>query len=249
MPDRDVEITTVAPPFCADALESGEVDAICVGEPWNSVAVERGVGEIVLATAQIWRRGVEKVLAFRESVMEQRRADTEALVRALRKAGEHFVDPANHEANAEILARPEYLDGNARLIRRAIADQLLLARGGEVLKYPDFMFQHREAANFPWVSQAEWLYSQMVRWDGTGFDADEASRAAHVFRPDVYRSALLGTSDPLPGASSKVEGSLAGPTSVSTQQGIITLENNSFFDGKVFDPTYLATYAADQAKA
>lgn len=249
MPDRDVEITTVAPPFCADALESGEVDAICVGEPWNSVAVERGVGEIVLATAQIWRRGVEKVLAFRESVMEQRRADTEALVRALRKAGEHFVDPANHDANAEILARPEYLDGNAGLIRRAIADQLLLARGGEVLKYPDFMFQHREAANFPWVSQAEWLYSQMVRWDGTGFDADEASRAAHVFRPDVYRSALLGTSDPLPGASSKVEGSLAGPTSVSTQQGIITLENNSFFDGKVFDPTYLATYVADQAKA
>ncbi|WP_230962352.1 ABC transporter substrate-binding protein, partial [Erythrobacter donghaensis] len=62
-PDCDVEITTVAPPFCADALEFGEVDAICVGEPWNSVAVERGAGEIVLATAQIWRRGVEKVLA------------------------------------------------------------------------------------------------------------------------------------------------------------------------------------------
>ena len=51
-PDEDVEITTVAPPFCADALEAGEVDAICVGEPWNSVAVERGAGQIVLATAQ-----------------------------------------------------------------------------------------------------------------------------------------------------------------------------------------------------
>ena len=47
----------MAPPSCADALELGEVDAICVGEPWNSVAVERGAGEIVLATAQIWRRG------------------------------------------------------------------------------------------------------------------------------------------------------------------------------------------------
>lgn len=248
-PDIDVEIATIAPPFCADALESGEVDAICVGEPWNSVAVERGVGGIVLATAQIWRRGVEKVLAFREPVMEERRADAEALVRALRKAGEHFVDPANHELNAAILARSEYLDGNAGLIRRAIADELLLARGGDVLKYPDFMFQHREAANFPWVSQAEWLYSQMVRWDGAGFDADEASRVARVFRPDVYRSALLGTKDPLPGASSKVEGSLAGPTSVSMQQGIITLENNTFFDGKVFDPSHLAAYVAAQEKA
>ena len=65
-PDTDVEIVTVAPPFCADALQAGDVDGICVGEPWNSVAVARGAGRIVLATAQIWRRGVEKVLALRE---------------------------------------------------------------------------------------------------------------------------------------------------------------------------------------
>ncbi|OZA72156.1 MAG: nitrate transporter, partial [Sphingomonadales bacterium 39-62-4] len=238
-PDIDVEITTVAPPFCADALEFGEVDAICVGEPWNSVAVERGTGEIVLVTAQIWRRGVEKVLAFREPVMEARRPQAEALVRALRKAGEHFVDPANLETNAAILARAEYLDGDATLIRRAISDRLLLRQGGELLHYPDFMFQHREAANFPWVSQAEWLYSQMVRWDGLEFDSADARKAARVFRPDLYRSALLGTGEPLPGASSKVEGSLAGPTSVSMQQGFITLENNSFFDGKPFDPVLL----------
>lgn len=245
-PDADVEITTVAPPFCADALEFGEVDAICVGEPWNSVAVERGSGEIVLATAQIWRRGVEKVLALREPVMEERRAEVEALVRALRKAGEHFVDPANLDDNAAILARAEYLDGSATLIRRAISDRLLLAQHGKVLHYPDFMFQHREAANFPWVSQAEWLYSQMVRWDGMGFDAGDARKAARVFRPDVYRSALLGTGEPLPGASSKVEGSLGGPTSVSMQQGVITLENNRFFDGRSFDPALLQSYIESQ---
>lgn len=245
-PDTDVEITTVAPPFCADALEFGEVDAICVGEPWNSVAVERGAGEIVMVTAQIWRRGVEKVLAFREPVMEARRPQAEALIRALRKAGEHFIDPANLEINAAILARAEYLDGNATLIQRAISDRLLLRQGGELLHYPDFMFQHREAANFPWVSQAEWLYSQMVRWDGLEFSSADARKAARVFRPDVYRSALLGTGDPLPGASSKVEGSLAGPTSVSMQQGIITLENNSFFDGSPFDPVLLESYIRAQ---
>lgn len=246
-PDRDVEITTVPPPFCADALEAGEVDGICVGEPWNSVAVERGAGRIVLVTAQVWRRGVEKVLAMRQSVLEDRREQMEGLIRALVKAGRHFVDPANWEVNAAILARPEYIDGSARLIHHAISDRLLLVRGGDTVKYPDFMFQYREAANFPWVSQAEWLYSQMVRWDGVGFDPSEAARAARVFRPDVYRSALLGTAEPLPGASSKVEGSLAGPTSVSMQQGIITLENNSFFDGATFDPVHLSDYIQSQA--
>lgn len=243
-PDRDIEITTVPPPFCADALEAGEVDGICVGEPWNSVAVERGAGQIVLATAQIWRRGVEKVLALREPVLAERRGAVERLIRAMCKAGRHFVDPENWDANAAILARAEYLDGDPVLIKRAISDRLLLARGGEVVHFPDFMFQYREAANFPWVSQAEWLYSQMVRWDGMEFDSADARKAARVFRPDVYRSALIGTGEPLPGASSKVEGSLRQKTAVGTQQGVMTLESNRFFDGKVFDPHDIAGYIA-----
>jgi len=243
-PDRDVEISTVPPPFCADALDAGDVDAICVGEPWNSVAVERGAGRIVLSTAQIWRRGVEKVLTLRESVLDEKRDAVERLVRAMCRAGRHFVDPENWDANADILARSEYLDGDPVLIKRAISDRLLLSRGGEIVHYPDFMFQYREAANFPWVSQAEWLYTQMVRWDGTGFDAANASKAARVFRPDVYRSALIGTGEPLPGASSKVEGSLRQKTTVGMQQGTMTLESNRFFDGVVFDPATQRDYLA-----
>ncbi len=245
-PDRDVEIMTVAPPFSADALEVGEVDAICVGEPWNSVAVERGVGRIALFTAQIWRRGVEKVLAWREPVLEERRSDAEALVRALVRTGKHFVDPENWDANAAILARAEHLDASPELIRRAISDRLPLTQGAEPVHFPDFMFQYREAANFPWVSQAAWLYSQMVRWDGLEFNPADAERAARVFRPDVYRSALSGTAEPLPGASSKVEGALDGPLAVGTQQGKMTLTKDAFFDGVTFDPSDLAGYLARQ---
>src|SRR3546814_345044 len=85
-PDHDVEIVTVAPPFSADALAAGEIDGSCVGEPWNSIAVDRGVGCIVLATAQIWRRGVEKVLAMRADRLAERRPAVEALIRAMRKS-------------------------------------------------------------------------------------------------------------------------------------------------------------------
>jgi NitT/TauT family transport system ATP-binding protein len=243
-PDHDVEISTVPPPFCADALEAEEVDGICVGEPWNSVAVERGVGQIVLATAQVWRRGVEKVLALREPVLEEKREAVVLLIRAMVRAGRHFVDPANWDVNAGILARQKYLDGNPDLIKRAIADRLLLSQGGKVVPYPDFMFQNREAANFPWVSQAAWLYSQMVRWDGLEYDSADAAKAARVFRPDVYRAALAGTGEPLPGANSKVEGSIGQTTAVGTQQGKITLESNRFFDGKVFDPSDIPGYLA-----
>jgi ABC-type nitrate/sulfonate/bicarbonate transport system substrate-binding protein len=243
-PDEDVEIATVAPPFVADAMETGEVDGACVGEPWNSAAVARGVGTIVLATAQIWRRGVEKVLAFRAPVLEERRPAAEALIRAMRKAGGHFVDPANWETNAAILARPEYLGADPRLILGAISDRLALSHDTQPAHYPDFMFQHREAANFPWVSQAAWLYTQMIRWDRIPFDQADAAAAVRVFRPDVYRSALSGTGDLLPGASSKVEGSLAQPTAVTAQQGTMVLSNNTFFDGRSFDPEDLEGYIA-----
>jgi NitT/TauT family transport system ATP-binding protein len=246
-PDDDVEIVTIPPPFVADALASGEIDGSCVGEPWNSVAVERGVGAIVLATAQVWRRGVEKVLAAREEVLDARRPAFEALIRAMRQAGRHFVDPANRQANAAILARPEYVGADPELILHAISDRLVLRQGGEPVAYSDFMFQHREAANFPWVSQAQWLYSQMVRWDRLEFSAADAEAAGRVFRPDVYRSALKGTGDALPGASSKVEGSLGRTTAVTAQQGAMVLEQNSFFDGQVFDPDDLEGYLAGLA--
>ena len=246
-PDEDVEIVTIAPPFVADAMATGEIDGACVGEPWNSAAVARGVGVIVLATAQIWRRGVEKVLAFRAPVLEARRPAVEALLRALRKAGAHFVDPANWEENADILARPLYIGADRRLILGAISDRLVLVQGAEPVHYPDFMFQFREAANFPWVSQAEWLYTQLVRWDRLAYSPADAAAAAQVFRPDVYRSALAGTRAPLPGASSKVEGSLAQTTAVTAQQGAMVLENNSFFDGRSFDPDDIEGYIASFA--
>ena len=53
---------------------------------------------------------------------------------------------------------------------------------------------------------------------------------------------LTGSGDLLPGASSKVEGSLARPTAVTAQQGAIVLANNTFFDGRTFDPDDLEGY-------
>lgn len=241
-PGETVELVTIGPPFAAEALASGEIDATCVGEPWNSVAVERGVGRIVLATSQIWRRGVEKVLTLREEKLEAEREPVEKLVRAMRRAGAHFVDPANWESNAAILAGPDYLDGSAELIMHAISDQLVLARGSDPVTFPDFMFQYAEAANFPWVSQARWIYSQMVLLEGGEIDSSELEKATRVFRPDVYRTALSDTGDILPGANSKLEGSLANPTEVAGAMGAFTLKENQFFDRRVFDPDDVAGY-------
>lgn len=246
-PDDDVEIVVTSPPFAADALAAGEVDGICVGEPWNSIAVDRGVGHIALATAQIWRRGVEKVLAMREAVADERREEVEALIRALHAAAAHFVDPDTVEDSADILARRPYLDAPRDTVLRAITDRIRVRPGGEPIHYPDFMFQYREAANFPWRSQAAWLYSQMVRWDGIAFSDADAAVAGRVFRPDIYRAALTGSGAPLPGASSKLEGGLDEPIGAGSVQGRLLLGADRFFDGRAFDPDDIQSYLAGLA--
>jgi len=235
-PNADVEIVTIAPPYAADALTNGEVDGICVGAPWNSVAVERGAGVVIATTSQIWRRGVEKVLAVKQGRLEQERERFDPLLRALYRAGEAFVDPNRLEQITSIMARPEYLDGSADAIRRVVQDLVLFANGFDPVHIPDFMFQHREAANFPWVSQAAWLYAQMVEAEHATAHRTDYQRAQAVFRPDIYRSALGPIGATLPGASSKLEGGISAPTGVGSIQGRLILTADSFFDGQSFDP-------------
>jgi NitT/TauT family transport system ATP-binding protein len=235
-PNADVEIVTIAPPFAANALAEGEVDGICVGAPWNSVAVERGVGVVVATTSQIWLRGVEKVLAMKTARMEGEPELAHRLIRALYRAGEAFVDPAKVDEIGRILARPEYLDGSEAAIKRVVQDQVLFAKDTTPVHVPDFMFQHREAANFPWVSQAAWLYAQMCAANHVTADSADYDTAQRVFRPDVYRAALGPLGVALPNASAKLEGGIDGPLGVGTTQGRLILGSDSFFDGQSFDP-------------
>lgn len=235
-PNEGVDIVTIAPPFAADALTGGDVDGICVGAPWNSVAVERGAGVVVATTSQIWQRGVEKVLAVRQRRLLQERDIFDPLLRALYKAGEAFVDARRIDEITEILARPAYLDGSAGAIRRVIQDRVLFSRDHDPVHVPDFMFQHREAANFPWVSQAAWLYAQMAASGHLIANRDDYVVAQAVFRPDVYRGAVGPIGATLPGASSKLEGGIGEPMGVGSVQGRLILGADRFFDGRAFDP-------------
>jgi two-component system, oxyanion-binding sensor len=242
--DRDVEIVTIAPPFAADALATREVDGICVGEPWNSVAVERGAGIIVNVTSHIWRRGVEKVLAIPLARLEADPELVHKVIRALFAAGRAFIDPTRCAEIGQILSQRHYLDASADLICRAVSDRIALRAGETPLHIPDFMFQHRQAANFPWVSQAAWLYAQMVQAGHVEKSAEKYAAAQRVFRPDVYRAALVGNNVPLPGASAKLEGGITEPLGVGTIQGRLVLGPDQFFDGRAFDPEQLDAYLA-----
>ncbi|MGO9742657.1 MAG: CmpA/NrtA family ABC transporter substrate-binding protein [Roseiarcus sp.] len=243
-PDRDLRIVVLPPPFMVEALAEGHIDGFCVGEPWNSLAVQAGLGVIVAAKSSIWRHGPEKVLGLRADFAERAPETLAALLRALHKASEWAERSENHGELAERLAAPDCLAAPAEIVLRALSGRLVRKVGAGAEEIPDFLAFHTGAANFPWESHALWFYSQMARWGQVEFSKSEAERVRRVYRPDLYRAALAGSGVDLPRANAKVEGALAVPTPVASRYGKMVLGPDGFFDGRLFDPDEIEAYVA-----
>lgn len=235
-PDRDVMLRVVPPSLTVEAMRAGEIDGFIAGEPWGSAAVDAGLAEAVAIGERIWRRGVEKVLAFRTPWLEENPDGVDRLVRSLVRAASWCDEPDNHEALAHLLSQPSYVDQPADLILRALSGRIVPRVDMAPLDMSDFMLFSREATPFPWRSQALWIYSQLVRWKMVEHSPENAAKAASVFRPDIFRRALADSNVPLPGASMKVEGAVVSPLAVGSKRGELTLGPDRFFDGRVFDP-------------
>ncbi|WP_172122245.1 MULTISPECIES: CmpA/NrtA family ABC transporter substrate-binding protein [unclassified Devosia] len=244
-PDRQVDIVIVPPPLQADALAAKRTDGFCVGEPYGSMAVARGVGRIVTTKGQIWQMSPDKVLGTRLQWAQRYPEQLAALLRAATRAARWCEDPANHSALASMLARDDRLGVEGDLLLRAITGRLEFEAGKEHAM-SEFFVPYSRAANFPWVSHALWFYSQMVRWGQVAHKPEHAARAAASYRPDLYRAALSGINMPVPGASSKIEGALAEPTEMGAIGGRLTLGPDMFFDAAQFDPDRLDDYIAAQ---
>jgi ABC-type nitrate/sulfonate/bicarbonate transport system substrate-binding protein len=222
-PDRDVKLVVVPPPLTSDALAAGAIDGFCVGAPWNMVAVEKGVGRIVAVKQDIWPSSPEKVIGTRPEWAREHPETLARLIVALDAAARWCDALENRPLLAEALADPRYIGGSRETLRRVLLGQFTVDSAGTQRTIPDYFVFHAGAANFPWVSQALWIYSQMIRWGQAAFSPEGAALAASGYRPDLYRAALgLPAS-----AERRIEGVQAG---------------DGFIDGATFDPEAITAY-------
>ena len=234
--ETGLEIRTVPPPLMASALAAGDIDAFCVGEPWGSVAVEQGVGALLLPGRAIWNFAPEKVLAVRTDWAETEPLLLGRLMRAVWRAGRWLSQPDSRSAASEILSRPQYLDVPAELIDRALTGQLTVTRMGEQRSVEHFVNFHEGAATFPWRSQAKWIAARLAA-DHKPDAMGNLGPISEVFRSDLYRQHIGLSLTDMPGASEKLEGSIRHPLAVASTGGQINLLPDRFFDDQVFDPT------------
>jgi ABC-type nitrate/sulfonate/bicarbonate transport system substrate-binding protein len=196
-PDQDVRLVVLPPPFMVESLANKHVDGFCVGAPWNSVAVDLGIGHILHFVSEIFQRAAEKVLAVRAPWAEENPEVFHALVRAHGRAAAFVEDAANHDEVATILAAPDRIGVAAEVIRRTLAGRLKISPDGAVRTSDRYLLVGRARAARPDPIQAAWLYAQMVRWRHALMSPDLLAQAKAVFRPDLYDS-ILGDSEALP---------------------------------------------------
>ena len=209
-PDEDVRLVVLPPLYMVESLASGHVDGFCVGAPWNSVAVDSGVGRILHFGCEIMARASEKVLAVREYWAADNNETLGRLIRALTQAAAFADAPNNHLAVAAAVARR--LDVEADLVARSLAGNLKIASDGTTRMDDRYIRIGRDAASRPDPVQAAWLYAQMVRWGQAPLSAELNAAAQAVFRPDLYDAALdVASSFDIRGPHDGV-GGFVGPT-------------------------------------
>lgn len=189
-PDVDLRLAVVPPPYMVDALQQGHVDGFCVGAPWNSAAVDLGIGRIVHLGVDLVRRCPEKVLATRAQLIEDRPETAARLVRACVGAARWLDDPANRGEAAARLGTRERLDVDPALILRTLDGRLPTGAGPETRAEDDYVVFGRQGVTRPDPRHARWLHRQMSRWGQTAAETEQAAVA--VYRPDVYDAAMGG---------------------------------------------------------
>ncbi|MES2473572.1 MAG: CmpA/NrtA family ABC transporter substrate-binding protein [Pseudomonadota bacterium] len=184
-----VQFVVVPPPFMVENLSSGVIEGYCVGEPWNSRAVENGVGCILVFGSDLNRFAPDKVLAMRESLTRENTGAVGKLLRAYKAAALWCGDPANRGNLAQILSKPEYLNVAPKTVLNALNGTLPVNRT-ENRRDANFLTLGDALVNYPDPRRASWLYAQIRRSRGEAVTAAEERAAAAVYRPDLYEAAL-----------------------------------------------------------
>jgi two-component system, oxyanion-binding sensor len=209
-PDEDIRLVVLPPPYMVDSLANRQVDAFCVGAPWNSVAVDLGVGRILHFGSEILARAAEKVLAVRSLWAEENPDVLRRLLRAHARAAAYVADPAHRDEVTAMLAAPNRLAVSPDAIRRTLDGRLTVAFDGTTRASERYLIIGRLGASRPDKAQAAWLLAQMVRWGQVPLSAERLAAATAVFRPDLYDDALPGETEPFAGEPADGIGAFAG---------------------------------------
>jgi nitrate/nitrite transport system substrate-binding protein len=224
-PTKDVDLIVVPPPQMVANMKVGNMEAFCVGEPWNEQLVNQGIGFTAATTGEIWAKHPEKILGMRADWVDAHPNATKAIMMAVMEAQMWCDDPANKVEMAQIVSGRQWYKVPVSDIEGRIKGEINYGNG-RVEGRPDLAMRfwgEDGSASFPWKSLDTWFVTENQRWGTLPGDLDVAGLVNGTNRSDLWRAAAteLGLD----------------PAAFGDSRGVET-----FFDGKIFDPANPQAY-------
>ncbi len=175
-PDVDVQIRPVPPPDSIAQLVAGDIDAYLMPDPFNQRAVFEGAGFIHLLTKDLWPGHPCCAFAASDQWIEAHPNTFRALNKAIIEAAGYAQNPQNRPEIARAISTRAFLNQPEEVVRSVLTGEFEDGQGGE-FNIPDRI----DFDPYPWQSFANWISSQLVRWDLQG-----DGRVAEAITPDTY---------------------------------------------------------------
>jgi nitrate/nitrite transport system substrate-binding protein len=234
-PDRDLSTIVVPPPQMVANMKVGNMDAFCVGEPWNEQLVNQGIGYSACTTGEIWFKHPEKALGLRAAWVDKYPNAARALLMAVMEAQQWCEKQENKEELATIVGKRQWFNVPVADIIGRLKGDVNYGNGRLQKGTKHFMKFWSEHASYPFKSHDLWFVTEDIRWGKFEPKTDMKALVEKVNREDIWREAAKELSV------------RASDIPASPSRG-----KETFFDGKVFDPddpmAYLKSLAIKRAE-
>jgi nitrate/nitrite transport system substrate-binding protein len=218
-PDKDIATIVVPPPQMVANMKVGNMDAFCVGEPWNEQLVNQGIGFTACTTGEIWAKHPEKALGLRAAWVDKNPNAARALLMAVMEAQQWCDKMENKVELAEIVGRRQWFNVPVPDIIGRLKGDVNYGNGRVATGTKEYMKFWSDHASYPFKSHDTWFVTEDIRWGKFEPTTDIKALVDKVNREDIWRDAAKALSLP------------ASDIPASTSRG-----KETFFDGKVFDP-------------
>ena len=224
-PDKDISTIVVPPPQMVANMKVGNMDAFCVGEPWNEQLVNQNIGFTACTTGEIWFRHPEKALGMRAEWVDRNPNAARAILMAVQEAQQWCEKAENKDELAAIVGKRQWFNVPVPDIIGRLKGDINYGHGRVEKGTKQYMKFWSEHASYPFKSHDLWFVTEDMRWGKFEAGTDAKALVDKVNREDLWREAA------------KALGVAAADIPAGPSRG-----KETFFDGKVFDPDNPSAY-------
>ena len=228
-PDKDVKIRPVPPPDSIAQLVAGDIDAYLMPDPFNQRAVYEEAGFIHKLTKELWDGHPCCAFTASDDWITSNPNTFRSLNKAIIEAAGYAQDPANRPEIAKAISERAFLNQPVEVVEAVLTGNFEDGLGN-TKEIPDRI----GFDPYPWQSFANWISSQLVRWDLQG-DGKVKTAIAEGKYEEVGQEVFL----------TDLARELAGEVGLNPPEDIYRTENLEF---DTFDPANPQAYVDEQIK-